>query len=564
MNPSQGRARLHEWVVVGVFCAFFFFYGLAAFGLVGADEPRYAQIAREMLARHDWVSPTLYGRVWLEKPVLYYWSAMLSYRALGVSDWAARIPVALLASLMVAALHLFMRRFRPGAQLHVVLIACSSAAVLAFARAGSTDMPLAACFTMGLLAWLAWFQTQEKKWLLGFYVFMAAGMLAKGPIAPALAGLIIICFALLRRDARLVLQTLWIPGILVFLLTAMPWYVLVQLRNPQFFSEFILRQNLARFGTNLYHHEQPFWYYLPVLLLGLLPWTVFALAAWVRVARDFFRRSAVAKDEATTVDLEKFLAVWAVVPVVFFSLSQSKLPGYILPAIPAWILLTVLYFTHQSTVKTRNHALWVMHALSVAGVAAFVLLAPAILQTHEMPSVSMLTVPLVVAAILAAGMIVLGFWRGWQMMIASTLFIAVAATGVLLKTTPPVIDATQSARPVVRYLDGNKLPVAVFQVPREIEYGLGFYFNQEIPSYDAGNFPQQEHFLVTKKDNFKELIQIMRERAEQGTRVRCSGESMLQPDTSFRSPVFDLYRVSSEPSCIEIFPAAGGISSGKK
>src|SRR5713101_1094217 len=249
MNPSQGRARLHEWVVVGVFCAFFFFYGLAAFGLVGADEPRYAKIAREMLAHHDWVSPTLYGRVWLEKPVLYYWSAMLSYRALGVSDWAARIPVALLASLMVAALHLFVRRFRPGVQLHVVWIACSSAAVLAFARAGSTDMPLAACFTMGLLAWLAWFQTQEKKWLLGFYFLMAAGMLAKGPIAPALAGLIIICFALLRWDARLVLQTLWIPGILVFLLTAMPWYVLVQLRNPQFFSEFILRQNLARFGT---------------------------------------------------------------------------------------------------------------------------------------------------------------------------------------------------------------------------------------------------------------------------------------------------------------------------
>src|SRR5260370_4593234 len=98
MNPSQGRARLHEWVVVGVFCAFFFFYGLAAFGLVGADEPRYAQIAREMLARHDWVSPTLYGRVWLDKPVLYYCSAMLSYRAFGGSDCAARIPSSLLAS----------------------------------------------------------------------------------------------------------------------------------------------------------------------------------------------------------------------------------------------------------------------------------------------------------------------------------------------------------------------------------------------------------------------------------------------------------------------------------
>jgi hypothetical protein len=129
-----------------------------------------------------------------------------------------------------------------------------------------------------------------------------------------------------------------------------------------------------------------------------------------------------------------------------------------------------------------------------------------------------------------------------------------------------VIDATKSARPVFRYLAGSEIPVAVFHVPREVQYGLGFYFNREIPSYDAGNFPQQEHFLVTKKDDFKELIQIMRERAiqRQGTRVRCSEESVLRPDTSFRSPVFDLYRVSVQPSCIEIFPAAGGIDSGKK
>jgi 4-amino-4-deoxy-L-arabinose transferase-like glycosyltransferase len=156
-------------------------------------------------------------------------------------------------------------------------------------------------------------------------------MLAKGPIAPALAGLIIICFALLRRDVRLIIQTLWIPGILVFLLTAMPWYVLVQLRNPQFFTEFIMRQNLARFGTNLYHHEQPFWYYLPVILLGLFPWTVFSLAAWGQAVRDFFRKSDVAQDQPVAHDLEKFLAIWAVVPVIFFPSRNPSFPAIFCP-----------------------------------------------------------------------------------------------------------------------------------------------------------------------------------------------------------------------------------------
>src|SRR5947209_20307111 len=110
---DRNKLLLMQLGLVLAICYFFFFFGLGAFGVVGADEPRYAQIAREMLARHDWVSPTLHGRVWLEKPILYYWSAMASYRLFGVSDWTARIPVALFATMMVTGLHLFMRRFRP-------------------------------------------------------------------------------------------------------------------------------------------------------------------------------------------------------------------------------------------------------------------------------------------------------------------------------------------------------------------------------------------------------------------------------------------------------------------
>src|SRR2546423_854894 len=112
----NARART-DFLLLAGFCAFLFFYGLAQFGLIGADEPRYAQVAHEMLERRDWVTPTLGGHPWLKKPPLYYWQAMLAYSVFGVSDWAARLPSAVDATLLVLAFYFFLRRFRSGFQL---------------------------------------------------------------------------------------------------------------------------------------------------------------------------------------------------------------------------------------------------------------------------------------------------------------------------------------------------------------------------------------------------------------------------------------------------------------
>ena len=268
-----------DWLLLAGFCGFLFFFGLAYFGLVGADEPRYAQVAREMLARHDWITPTLGGKPWLEKPPLYYWQAMLAYSIFGVSDWAARLPSAVDATLMVVAIYLFLKRFRPGFQLDGALMTASAAGVVGFARAASTDMPLAAMFTIALLAWYAWYESESHRYLAVFYFFLALGTLAKGPVAPLLAGMIVVIFAVAKRDYRLLWRTLWVPGVLLFCAVALPWYIAVQIKNPEFFRVFILQHNLARFGTNLYHHPEPFWYYVPVVLLGLIPWTVFVVAS---------------------------------------------------------------------------------------------------------------------------------------------------------------------------------------------------------------------------------------------------------------------------------------------
>src|ERR1039457_6876359 len=224
------RTRTDALLIAG-FCAFLFFYGLGQFGLIGADEPRYAQVAREMLERHDWITPVLGGRPWLEKPPLYYWQAMLAYAIFGVSDWAARLPAALDATLLVLAVYFFLRRFRPGLELDGALIAASSAGIVGYARAASMDMALAAAFTIGMLGWWAWKESGKRIYLAAGYGFMGLGMLAKGAGAPFLAAVVIALYASAVRDWRLVLNSLWLPGIVLFCTIALPWYVAVQMRN---------------------------------------------------------------------------------------------------------------------------------------------------------------------------------------------------------------------------------------------------------------------------------------------------------------------------------------------
>src|SRR5215467_10556640 len=214
-------------LVVGV-CCFFFFFSLGAFGLTGADEPRYAQIAREMLARHDWIVPTLNGSPWLEKPALLYWKMMNSYSIFGVSDWAARVPAAFHATALVLGVFFFMRRFRFASELDAAMIAASSAGMIGFARGASTDMLVSAPFALAMMSWWTWRQTSKRLWLVLFYGLLGVGTLAKGPVAPALALLIVALYAALQRNGKIFVRSLSIPGFLLFFVIVLPWFVAVQ------------------------------------------------------------------------------------------------------------------------------------------------------------------------------------------------------------------------------------------------------------------------------------------------------------------------------------------------
>ena len=544
-----------EFVVLCTFGFFFLLYGLVPLfggdqlGLVGADEPRYAQVAREMLEAHNLqcdqlhatmlprslhlvdirnssrcllagtVTPILYGRPWLEKPALYYWRAMSFFKEFGVSDWSARLPSTSGAAFLVLLIFLHMRRFRPGGHLDAALITVSSVAILSFSRGASTDMQLAAPFCIGMLGWYAWYETGRKFWLFDLYFFGAAATLAKGPIAPFLALAIILFFVALRREWTLLRRTIWLPGVILYLVMVLPWYIAVQRRNPSFYRQFFLEHNLERFATNRYQHHQPIWYYLTVLVLGLMPWTIIALralidAVQIATAEWRARRKGVqylghgrAGDA-----FPEFLVLWAIFPILFFTFSTSKLPGYILPSIPPLTILTGDYLYRIRRKGLKPWLLWSHAALSA--ILVFVLiLAPQHMKYETLiPSAGWLILASSIAILTAIG-VAIGIRRfGIYQLRNITLIPVVAILVFLLGFHGHELDLNYSARPlaqaIARAAPEEKI-VALQAVKRDMDYGLAFYRNQALIHYDHDGVPPQEHILVIRSNDQADLQRFL-------------------------------------------------------
>jgi 4-amino-4-deoxy-L-arabinose transferase-like glycosyltransferase len=542
--PSLGLSI--ETAVCFLFTAFFLFYGLVpifggdGLGLVGADEPRYAQIAREMLDRHDYITPILYGKPWLEKPALYYWRAMFSFKDFGVHDWSARLPSASFAFILISLIYLHIRRFRPGGQLDAALITASCAGIIAFARGASTDMQLAAPFCIGMLGWYAWYETDKKFWLFDLYFFNGAATLAKGPVAPFLALAIIFAFIALRREWSLLRRTIWVPGILLYLAMVLPWYIAVTRRNPQFLRVFFLEHNLERFATNLYEHQQPGWFYLIVMLLALMPWTVIALRALLDAAIESVNewRARLAKNRYVSHArwgdaFPEFLVLWALFPIVFFSLSRSKLPGYILPSLPPLTILTGDYLNRlRQEEKGIRPWLLVLHALLAGVTVTLVLLLPWLIFHAEggMPPTRVMVSAIVTGiATIMLILVVVGKFGVKRLRIATMVPLVVLVFFLFgvgpffglpaiqrTKRTIQLVDLAYSARPLARELTlvtPHDEPVAVLRVRRDLEFGLSFYRDKRVLDYDTNGVPEQAHILVVRDIALPQLKTLLATRA---------------------------------------------------
>ncbi len=492
-----------------------------------------------MLARNDFVTPILYGQPWLEKPALYYWRAMFSFREFGIHDWSARLPSASFAFTLIVLIYLHMRRFRPGGQLDAALITASCAGMIAFSRGASTDMQLAAPFCIGMLGWYAWYETDSKFWLFDLYFFVGAATLAKGPIAPFMAIAIILIFAALRREWSLLRRSIWIPGFILYLAMVLPWFIAVQRRNPTFLRVFFLEHNLERFATDLYKHEQGAWYYIPVMLLGLTPWAVIAIAALVDAVQGSFAEWRARRAKFRYIGhpragdaFPEFLVLWALFPIVFFSFSKSKLPGYVLPSIPALTILAADYLNRKRQQGLKTWLL-VTHAVLTGILTAAVLLLPRyLLNPGVMPPANAIAAASLTGFGAAMLILVVVARFGVKRLRIATLVPVVVLLCYLLGVGPvfgigplpgskaiaEIIDETYSARPLYRTLKLFLHPgetLAVYRVKRDMEYGLSFYREKQVLNYEINGtlaIPDQEHILVVRASYASDLRQLLKGR----------------------------------------------------
>ncbi|MGE5171329.1 MAG: phospholipid carrier-dependent glycosyltransferase [Rudaea sp.] len=326
------------WVTVSLVFALVWFANLGTRALLHPDEGRYAEIAREMTVAGDWVTPRLDGLKYFEKPPLQYWLTALSFEAFGVDEWTARLPGALAGFLTVAVVAAVGSVVAsPAAGLYAAAALAGSVWLFAIAHIVTLDALLTFWLTLALGAFLlarhaGAAPVVQRRWMLLAWAATAGGVLTKGLVALLIPFCTLVVYTLATRD-RSPWKGLHIGrGLVVLLALAAPWFVLVSMRNPEFARFFFIHEHFERFLTTEHRRPGAWWYFLPMLVVGLLPWTgLFTWRAW-RSWRD-------AAVDARGFAWARFCLAWAAFVFLFFSLSGSKLPSYILPIFPAAALV---------------------------------------------------------------------------------------------------------------------------------------------------------------------------------------------------------------------------------
>ncbi len=397
MTKTNSAFRFPHSAFVAVLAVFTYFFGLWL-PFFGPDEPRYAQVAREMFERNDWVTPTLGGFHWFEKPALLYWTQIASFNIFGVSEFAARIGPALFGLGTVAALWFVGKSVAEGSSIfarRLAVIAASTLGILVFSRGASFDITITFPVTAAMACYFVFERRSNTKSstvaLVLFYVFVGVAVIAKGLIGIVFPYAIIAFYHVLQSrlpSNRLIVSLFW--GTALAAVVAGTWYLPMYWRHGwEFIDEFFVQHHFQRYTSNKYQHPQPFYFYLWVLPLMTLPWLPFFLGAIWKQARSAVHRLRVAtdRDDSPTGQLTTFAFAWMLVPLVFFSFSGSKLPGYILPAVPPAIILASLYLDKLAE-TSRRWATAIPALASAVFLVSIVLLQTVVPRFADMDSVS--------------------------------------------------------------------------------------------------------------------------------------------------------------------------------
>jgi len=301
--------------------------------LYKADESRYGEISREMAASGDWVTPRLNGFKYFEKPPLQYWATAALFEVLGERDWVARLWTALLGIAGIAlTLYAGNRLFGPPVGAYAAAVLAGSPLYVVLGQVNTLDMGVAFFLSAAIFALCL----QRMLW---FWVACALAVLSKGLIGIVLPVGTLGLYLLLKRDWALIPRLRLVSGGALFLLITAPWFIAVSARNPEFAHFFFVQEHFQRFTTEMHQRVHPWWYFVPVLAAGMAPWLVPLGHAALRAVR---RKN---RDSPYFSDADALLWCWALVVFLFFSLSSSKLPPYILPIVPALAVLAARSLT---------------------------------------------------------------------------------------------------------------------------------------------------------------------------------------------------------------------------
>ena len=489
------------WLAVPL-AYFLYFYGLGTAGMLGPDEPRYASIGREMARSGDWITPRLWGQPWFEKPALLYWMTGAGCR-LGLGpDLAPRLPVVLCSfAFLVFFWWLLRREFGSTVAWLAALMLATSAEWIGFSQVGVTDLPMAAAFIAALLLALPWIARGETRGLIAAGAFLGVAVLAKGLVPLALAAPLVWPAWKHRTTLVRALPRLALPLAAVCL----PWYGLCYLRNgPAFLADFFLKHHFGRFASDALQHREPWWFYLPVLAGALLPWTPLVFAA---VRRGSYRDPR-----------RLFLLLVVLWGLLLFSASVNKLPGYVLPLVPACAILMVLGV--EETVRAKENSpgrepwetsppdeprngaeeipAWTRRVPALLALCALLLvsfpIAGSVLPGALLAGLSRTPLPAFHWILLVPLPLAAGTWRlalRGRRLAAVACVACGAALGVLYlkEGVMPEVDRVASARPLWRRLSSQADRACVEPIHRNWRYGLNYYSIVPLPDCPAAGRP---------------------------------------------------------------------------
>ncbi|HEY1950603.1 MAG TPA: glycosyltransferase family 39 protein [Bryobacteraceae bacterium] len=468
--------RYLPFATLALAIAAFYLYQLDGVGVLGPDEPRYVAIGQAMAHTGDLVTPRLWGSPWFEKPPLLYWMTAAG-TALGLApEMAARLPVALLSlAFLVVAFELLRTEFGGEVAGASLVLLATSAGWVAYSELALTDLPLAAFFSLAIFLSLPLVRestaaVQISRWrFIWIGACLGMAMLAKG-LVPLVLFVPGVWF--LRRWWRH-----WWLGVLACVLIAGPWYVGVYAVNGKpFLEDFFWKQHFQRLYSTALQHVQPWYFYVPVLLGGLFPWTPL-FAFLVRRAKP---------DENRWDARRLFLLATAGFGFLFFSFSLNKLPGYLIPLIPSLFVLLGSQFERKMVADLGKG--WLLApALLIACIPVIAHGLPGALEAGRIAAFRFsgisATELFYVAAPILAWLLARRSWR------APLLILSVVAGGIYLKVTAyPVIDQTVSARPLWEEIQSRSASICEAGIKRDWLYGLNFYRGVSIPPCGSGNF----------------------------------------------------------------------------